>query len=160
MDYKPGNADELKTKFWKALNHSPFVMLALDAYDDSTAPMTAQLNKDANSAIWFFTARNGKYARLGAATAVFSAKDHQLFARFNGTLVEEPSRERVEQFWSNIIAAWFPGGKYDPNLLLMRMDLGTAKIWDSELGLIGTAKMLFGMDARKDAHDNVTETTL
>lgn len=160
MDYQPGNADELKTKFWKALDHSPFVMLALDADAESTAPMTAQLDKDADSAIWFFTSRTGKFARLGRATAVYSAKGHELFARFAGTLNEETDRARIDQFWSNIIEAWFPAGKDDPNLLLMRMDLGAATIWDSELGLIGTAKMLLGMDARPEARNNTTETTL
>ena len=73
---------------------------------------------------------------------------------------ESTSRERLDQQWSHMIEAWFPGGKDDPNLLMMRMDLGQAKIWDSNLGLIGTAKMLLGMDTRKEAQDNQVETAL
>lgn len=160
MNYQPGNADELKTKFWKKFESSPFVMLELEGDPTSAAPMTAQLDKDANHAIWFFTRKDGHYARLGAATGIFSSKGHDLFARFDGTLVEEPSRERRNQFWSNIIEAWFPGGKDDPNLLLVRMNLGQARIWDSDLGLIGTAKMLMGMDARAEAKENVINTVL
>ena len=59
-----------------------------------------------------------------------------------------------------MIEAWFPGGKDDPNLLMLRMELGQAKIWDANLGLIGTAKMMLGMDARKEAQDNQVETAL
>ena len=59
-----------------------------------------------------------------------------------------------------MIEAWFPSGKDDPNLLMLRMELGDAKIWDSELGLIGTAKMLLGMDARQEATGNEVETAL
>lgn len=160
MHYENGNPDELKEKFWKELDGSPFVMLELDGHSGDAAPMTAQLDEDANSAIWFFTSRNGPYAEMGPATATYSAKGHDIFARFQGELTEETSRERLEHFWSNTIEAWFPKGKDDPDLLLMRMDLGQAKIWDSNLGLVGTVKMLLGMDARRDASTNTAETQL
>ena len=42
----------------------------------------------------------------------------------------------------------------------MRMDLGQAKIWDSNLGLMGTARMLLGMDTRAQAQNNTVETRL
>lgn len=64
MKYSTGNADELKTKFWKALDDSSFLFLQRDANPDSAVPMTAQLDKDANSAIWFFTQKNSDFASL------------------------------------------------------------------------------------------------
>ena len=154
------NPKDLKNKFWTHLADSPFVMLELDGDRDGAAPMTAQLDKDAHHAIWFFTSRTGGYAKMGPATANFSAKGHDMFARFSGNLVEETSRERLDKQWSQMIEAWFPGGKDDPNLLMLRMELGEAKIWDSDLGLIGTAKMLLGMDAREEARGNQAETVL
>ncbi|MFM5916696.1 MAG: pyridoxamine 5'-phosphate oxidase family protein [Novosphingobium sp.] len=160
MDHAHENPEELKEKFWKKLSASPFVMLELDDDRDSPTPMTAQLDEDAHHAIWFFTGRNKGFARMGPATANFSSKGHDLFARFDGTLVEETSRERLDKHWSQMIEAWFPGGKDDPNLLMLRMDLGNAKIWDSDLGLIGTAKMFLGLDTRKEAQGHVTETAL
>ena len=160
MDHATESTEDLKDKFWQHLSASPFVMLELDDDRAGAAPMTAQLDKDARHAIWFFTSRTGGYAKMGPATANFSAKGHDLFARFDGTLVEETSRERLDKQWSHMIEAWFPGGKDDPNLLMLRMELGDAKIWDSELGLIGTAKMLLGMDARKEAKGNEVETAL
>ena len=158
MDHANENPDDLKDKFWQHLSASPFVMLELDSDRNGAAPMTAQLDKDARHAIWFFTSRTGGYAKMGPATANFSAKGHDLFARFDGNLVEETSRERLDKQWSQMIEAWFPGGKNDPNLLMLRMELGQAKIWDSELGLIGTAKMLLGMDVRDETkgHEAVT----
>ena len=74
-----------------------------------------------------------------------------MFARFSGILSEEASRERLDQFWSPIIEAWFPQGKDDPNLLLLRMDLGQAEIWNSDLGFIDNLKMLLGFDSREEA---------
>jgi general stress protein 26 len=59
-----------------------------------------------------------------------------------------------------MVEAWFPGGTDDPNLLMLRMELGQAKIWDSELGVIGTAKMFLSMDVRQETAGNVAETAL
>lgn len=160
MNYGNGNPAELKKKFWHAFEDSPFVMLQLDDDPDSAAPMTASLDKDANHAIWFFTSRDSRYAAKGQATATYLSKGHDVFARFAGVLSEETSRERLDKQWSNFVEAWFPGGKTDPNLLFLRLDLGDASIWAGELGLIGTAKMALGLDVRGDVKGQKTETTL
>ncbi|CAM3986795.1 General stress protein FMN-binding split barrel domain-containing protein [Novosphingobium lubricantis] len=160
MKYDQGNPTELREKFWKAMESSPYVMLQLDADADSAAPMTAQLDRHADSAIWFFTTRDNRFAAMGGATATFASKGHDVFARFHGNLVEETDRARLDQHWNNFVAAWFPGGKDAPNLLLMRMDLGDASIWAGELGVIGTAKMALGMDVTGDIKGGYTETVL
>lgn len=152
---------ELKHKFWTALADSPFLFLQLDTDPETAVPMTAQLDKDANSAIWFFTGRDHVLAQGGPATATFAGKGHDLFARFTGELVPELSRERLDQHWSPPVEAWFPGGKDDPNLLMLRMDLtGQAEIWNSDLGFFDTAKMLLGFDTRAEGAKEHTETTL
>ncbi|WP_271077984.1 pyridoxamine 5'-phosphate oxidase family protein [Aurantiacibacter sp. MUD61] len=151
---------ELKHDFWKSLDSSPFVFLQLDAAPETAVPMTAQLDKDANSAIWFFTTKDHVLANGGPATATFAGKGHEMFARFSGVLTEETSKERLDKQWSTIVEAWFPGGKDDPNLLMLRMDLGQAEIWNSDLGFVDNAKMLFGFDVREDAKEEHTETTL
>lgn len=160
MKYDQGDPQELKDKFWKAMSASPYVMLQLDQDPDSAAPMTAQLDKDANSAIWFFTSRDNRFAAMGPATATFSSKGHDVFARFAGNLVEETSRERLDAQWNNFVEAWFPGGKDDPNLLMLRMDLGDASIWAGELGALNTVKMALGMDVTKDIKGGFAETKL
>ncbi|MBH5322494.1 pyridoxamine 5'-phosphate oxidase family protein [Aurantiacibacter sediminis] len=151
---------QLKTDFWKSLDDSPFIFLQLDADPDTAVPMTAQLDKDANSAIWFFTTKDHTFAKGGPATATFAGKGHDMFARFSGVLSEETSQERFEKQWSTVVEAWFPGGKDDPNLLMLRMDLGQAEIWNGDLGFVDNAKMLFGFDVREDAKEEHTETTL
>lgn len=160
MQYNQGDASELKAKFWHALTQSSLVMLQLDADQDSAAPMTAQLDKEANSAIWFFTGRNNRFAALGAATATFQSKGHDVFCRFSGVLNEETSRERLDKQWSNFVEAWFPGGKDDPNLLMMRMDLGDASIWAGELGVVNTARMMLGIDVTDKIKGGFAEVNL
>lgn len=160
MKYDQGNPQELKDKFWHAMSDSPYVMLQLDSDLDSAAPMTAQLDRHANHAIWFFTYRDNRFAEAGPATVTFSSKGHDVFARFHGVLVEETSRERLEKQWNNFVEAWFPGGKDDPNLLMLRLDLGDASLWAGEMGVLGTTKMALGMDVTKDVKGGYAETQL
>jgi general stress protein 26 len=160
MKYDQGNPQELKDKFWKSLSHSPFVMLQLANDADSAAPMTAQLDKDANHAIWFFTTRDNRFAAMGAAAATFASKGHDVFARFDGTLVEETDRALLDQHWNNMVEAWYPGGKTDPNLLFLRMDLGDAAIWSGELGVFNTVKAALGLPVGNTIKGGYAETSL
>lgn len=153
--------EALKKKFWKALADSPFLFLQRTNQSATAVPMSPQLDKDANSEIWFFTHKNSDFAQLGAVTAIFEGKGHEMFARFNGTLAIETSKERFDQFWNNFVEAWYDGGKDDPDLLFLRMDLGTAEIWDGDIGLVNTAKMALGMYVEPEAEkQHVKETAL
>jgi general stress protein 26 len=160
MRYEDGHADELKTKFWKALADSPFLFLQRDGETGIAVPMTAQTDKDADSAIWFFTQKNSDFAKLGTVTATYQGKDHDVFARFHGSLFIEDNQERFEHFWNNFVKAWYDGGKDDPDILFLRMDLREAEIWSGEMGLLTTAKMAMGMTVHDDVEDKHAETTL
>lgn len=160
MKYDQGNPTELKHKFWEAMTDSPVVMLQLDRDHDTAAPMTAQLDKNANHAIWFFAGRDSRFAEMGHATATFSSKGHDVFARFAGVLSEETDRARLDKQWNNFVEAWFPGGKNDPNLLMLRMDLGDASIWAGDVGVFNTVKMALGMDVTDTIKGGFAETKL
>lgn len=160
MRYQPGDAADLRTKFWNALAESPFVMLQAGEGADAAAPMTAQLDRDAHHAIWFFTTRDSQFARGGAAAATFASRGHDVFARFAGTLAEETDPRLLDQHWSSFVESWFPGGKDDPNLLFLRMDLGEATIWSGKLGLLDSAKMMLGMNVSDSIQGQKATTRL
>ena len=151
---------DLKKRFWKTLDDSPFLFLQQDSDPSTAVPMTAQLDKDANHAIWFFGRRSSALAKGGPVTATFAGKGHEMFARFSGVLSEEPSQERLDQFWGKPMEAWYKQGKQDPELILLRMDLGQAELWNSDLGFLDTARMLFGFDMLDEAKDEHAETML
>ncbi len=160
MKYRDGKADDLKAKFWTAMANSSFLFLQRDADPATAVPMSANLDKDADSAIWFFTHKNSDFAQLGAATATFTGKGHDMFARFGGNLTVETSRERFDQFWNNFVEAWYDGGKEDPDILFLRMDLGDAEIWNADLGIMDTAKMAMGVYVEPEAEKQHVETKL
>jgi general stress protein 26 len=142
--------DDIKHDFWKSLAASPFVMVGLDNGHAHSVPMNAQLDKDAHGVFWFFTARDNRLAPGGPAMVQFASKGHDLFACVAGTLTEELDRTILDRLWNNSIEAWYEGGKTDPNLLLLRFDLGDAEIWTAEMGVKGIFKMITGMTMKGD----------
>lgn len=159
------NNDARLTKaFWKAIDHSPFMMLGLEGVeDDQTRPMSAQVevpeggDKDDGGQIYFFASKSdgvGKsVTETKRAVATFSAKDHTLFAHVHGTLKPSTDRSAIDRLWNPFVAAWYKDGKDDPDLLLLRFDTEKATIWEADKGSTLKAaalKSLFNVDPGKE----------
>lgn len=158
------NDAEITAKFWKALKSDMTVMLGVEGvHHDKTQPMTAQ-TLDSESYIWFFTTKdNGLVAAMrqnDRAIMTFASKGHDLFATLDGRLEEDNDRNRIDQLWSPFAAAWYEGGKDDPNLQLIRLDPVSAQIWLNENSMFAGVKALLGRDPKKDYKDKVAEVAL
>jgi general stress protein 26 len=92
--------------------------------------------------------------------AQFTSKGHDLFACIAGTLVEETDPAVIDRYWSKEVEAWYPGGRNDPCLLMLRFDLGTAEIWRADMSLKGMFKQLFGGDVRSEMKGKHAEVAL
>jgi general stress protein 26 len=155
---------ELEAKFWKALKADMTMMLGLDGVEDGHArPMTAFLEGD-RSPIWFFTAKDQALVRkLGEgnrAIATFTSKGNDLFATVHGSLSLDSNPATIDRLWNRHIAAWFKGGKEDPNLALLRLDAERAEIWLDASSLVAGIKLMFGADPKEQYRDKVAEVTL
>jgi len=157
---------ELEAKLWKALESDRTVMLGLDGAEDGhTRPMTAQVENE-RGPLWFFTAKDNALvqalARGGGdrAIATFASKGHDLFATFHGRLSVDTDPAVVDRLWNRFVAAWYPGGKTDPTLALLRLDAERAEIWLDGSSLVAGAKMLLGIDPRKSYKDKVAQVPL
>jgi general stress protein 26 len=155
---------ELEAKFWQALEKDMTVMLGLDGVEDGHArPMTAQTDGP-KGPIWFFTSKDNAIVRLlpqgDRAIATFASKGHDLFATIHGTLSVDTNRATVDRLWNKFIAAWFPGGKDDPKLALLRLDPERAEIWADASSVLAGVKILLGMDPKKEYKDKVANVRL
>jgi len=134
----------IRTDFWKALEHSPFLMVHLRGDPAHSLPMTAQLDRNADHEFWFYTSRDNRLAAGGSAMAQFASKGHDLFACIAGTLQEETDPAVIDRYWSKQVEAWYPGGRNDPKLLMLRFELGDAEIWTVDMGVKGFFKLMTG----------------
>lgn len=137
------NAD-IRETFWKAFETSPFIMMRLSGSDGHAEPMTAQLDKDAHHAVWFFCKRDNRIAAGGRAMGQVMTKGHDVFACIDGTLVEETDPALRDKHWDNAVEAWFPNGKADPAVMMLRFDIVDGEVWIADMGLKGVLKLMSG----------------
>ena len=143
-------ADERKLKqdLWKKMSDGPFVMLGLSGDARHSEPLTAQLDKDQVDTLFFFVGKDNRLSKGGAAMAQFVSKGHDYFASLSGKVSVLNDFAIIEKLWSRQVEAWFPGGKDDPNLALLRFDIDDAELWEADMSLRGKVKMLFGADIK------------
>jgi general stress protein 26 len=157
------DAAELKKDLWKRMEQSPFIMIGLTGDHEHSEPLTAQLDKDQVDTLWFFIGKDNRLAKGGAAMAQYVSKGHDLFACLSGSVRVDNDRSMIDELWSKQVEAWFPGGKDDPNLALLRFDINSAELWETDMSLTGKLKMIFGGKIRPDeegSHAKVSTTAV
>ena len=121
-------------------------------------PMTAYVEREANE-LWFFTYRDTDLVRdvnaSGGHYAMFCviSKDREVYACLGGELEEHFDRERMERYWNPVVAAWYPEGKDDPRLTLLRMRLDDAQMWLSQAGPVRFAFEIAKANMTRDQPD-------
>ncbi len=138
------DAKQLKTDMWKKMGDSPFVMVGPADGSTHSEPLTAQLDKDQIDTLFFFVGRDNRVAGKDKLMLQFASKGHDFFACMHGKGRIDNDPALIDKLWSNQVEAWFPGGKRDPNLALLRVDIASAELWETDLSIAGRVKMLFG----------------
>lgn len=140
---------ELKQHFWSKLADSPFLMVGLQDGQHSE-PLTAQLDEDQVDTIFFFIGKDNRMAKGGPAMLQFVSKGHDFFACLAGNARIDNDFAMIDKLWNSQVEAWFPGGKSDPNLALLRVDIDDAELWETDMSVTGKLKMLFGGKIKSD----------
>lgn len=68
------------------------------------------------------------------------------FASIRGTATLVKDRELIDRLWSEAWRAWFPGGKDDANLVLIRVEAREGEFWDNS-GTHGLSYAFQGLKA-------------
>lgn len=131
---------EAETEFWEHLKKSNTGMLGLDRPGNHNQPMTGFGHPETGT-IWFFSRNDTDLARdvTTAQDAMFTyqSKDQEVFACIHGKLVIDNDRSIIDEHWNPVVAAWYPEGKDDPHLALLRFDGDDGRIWVSKKGPVG-----------------------
>ena len=121
-------------KFIKNTRIAMFTTVATDGRLRSR-PM-ANLKGGFDGDLWFVTRSTAPKAEEikdnQHVNISYSDPDDERFVSFSGLacLVREPAR--LEELWSRRLRAWFPAGKKDPELALIRVRIDRAEVWDSK----------------------------
>jgi len=160
MGDKTLTAAEAEDAFWDHLKKSNTGMLGLDQPGYHAQPMTAFREAETGT-IWFFTRDDTDLARdtalPGGQSAMFhyGSKDQNVWACIHGQLsVHGHDREIIDRHWNPVLAAWYPDGKDDPHLTILKFDGDHGRIWVNQGGLFKFAWEI----AKANATDTLPDT--
>ena len=130
---------KLQERLWKELDNVKFGMLGIVGGEPHHMQPMSVFEDRANNAVWFYSNKDTDLARdagNGGAQAMLCimTKDDEFQACLHGELSLSHDRAKIDQYWSPFVAAWFPDGKDDPGLTMIRMDLMDARVWASKRG--------------------------
>jgi general stress protein 26 len=125
--------DEIKKRLWDETDKAHIGMLGLvGGQPHHMQPMATFVDRDDN-ALWFFTKTTSDLVRdTGAghqAMLCVMAKDMEFQACIGGELTPDKDRAKIEKFWNANVSAWYPDGKDDPELTLLRLTPKDAQVW-------------------------------
>lgn len=114
------------------------VMLGTPNQDTHMQPMSPQVCTD-DEAIFFFS---DKTSGLGQAVLEKPGFVHMCHieddyqACVKGYLITHDDPETINRFWSPIVNAWYPEGRSDPNLMMLKFVPHEASIWASDKNIL------------------------
>jgi len=127
-------------------------------------PMGTQgMDKEGN--VWFLTAKDsGKVDEIKANPNVcvcYALPSDNTYVCLMGEAEEVDDQRKIDEYWSPIAKAWFPKGKDDPNLTLIKVMPHEAEYWDSDSNKIVVGiKMLSTLVTGKEYTDEGAHGTV
>lgn len=125
-----------KAKIWSMIKSIKAAMMVTHAGSDRLhgRPMVAT-SHEFDGALWFFTdKRSHKTEEIGENPRVllaYSDWDSQTYVAIDGTAELHEDRAKIDELWQESMRAWFPKGKDDPNVALIRVEADGAAYWDA-----------------------------
>ncbi len=109
-------------------------MLGIEGTSQHMQPMTHFVDRR-EGCLYFITSRETDLAKsiVHSATAHYClvSNDHDYHACMSGEISIINDREKLEELWSPMMAAWFEGGQDNPNITMLKMSLNEASVWAS-----------------------------
>jgi general stress protein 26 len=134
-----------QAQLWDEIDGVHMVMLGSPDHSQHMQPMAPQSARE-ERAIWFYTKVSSDIAKAassgGSVHMCLVTDDYQACIEGDLNLVHSP--EHIDRYWSSLVEAWFPDGKDDPQLTMLRFTPRTAAIWAST-----GSKLVFGWEIAK-----------
>ena len=111
--------------------------------DLHSRPMSANGEIDPDGNIWFFTDvsshKVSEVAKLPRVNVSFADPENQKYVSVSGSAELVRDRHKIDELWKPEFKMWFPGGKDDPKIALLKINLEKAEYWDSPSSTVGYA---------------------
>lgn len=97
-------------------------------------PMGTQ-DKEFDGTLYFLTGKNSqKLEELHHDSHVniaYANPDSNQWVSVAGTATASRDQQKIDELWSPFHKAWFPEGKEDPNIVVIRVDVDSVEYWEA-----------------------------
>lgn len=142
----------------KLISDIPVAMLVTTTSQNAlrSRPMV-NVNSKFDGDLWFFSHKEdpkvNEIAENPQVNVSFVAPDRDRYVSVSGKASLVGSEKRTELLWTDACQKWFPDGKDDPQLALLRVDVDYAEYWDEKTGamkeIAGLVSQAFSGEADK-----------
>jgi general stress protein 26 len=128
----------------------PAMMTTIDEDGSLRSRPMWTLGDNFDGSLWFFTADDApkaeELARNQHIGLSYAAPDKDLYVSVTGRAEVVDDRAKVDELWNVFAEAWFPDGKDDPHLALIRVDVDHAQYWeDKKPKVLQLAEVVIGI---------------
>ena len=125
---------EVLDRIWRVIDKAGICMMITRFEDGLRArPLEARPNQEEN-VIWFLTDRRGlkddEVELHPDVCLTFLYPEEKVYLSLTGRAFVRADVSRARKLWNDEQQAWWPGGPEDPNLLVMKVELDRAEMWD------------------------------
>lgn len=103
-------------------------------------PMSTNGDVEFDGDVWFFAGHDShkvdEISRDSRVDVSFSDTDHHTYISLTGRAEVMRDQEQIDRLWKPSHQAWFPGGKDDPNIVLIKVSVEKAEFWTGPSGLV------------------------
>ena len=111
--------------------------------DPHSRPMSSNGDIDPDGDLWFFTSLSShkvtEIENLPKVNLSFADPENQRYISITGVAQLVRDRQKIEELWRPEFKIWFPKGKDDPEIALLRISLQKGEYWDNPSSTIGFA---------------------
>ena len=106
-------------------------------------PLSTQQAQFDGERVWFFTEADspkvGEIGRNPKVNLAYASKGKNVYISLTGKAKVNRGRAAIEALWSDAMKAFFPGGKDDPNLVLLEVAVHSIEYWEGPGTWLGKA---------------------
>ena len=146
---------ELLKRLVEDITDAMLTSRARDGALDSRPVQVLQI--DADAAIWFFTnAASDKVGEIRSDPHVnlaFADTSHKRFVSVAGSAQVMRDPHKIDELWTPAQTVFFPRGRDDPSLALLKVTPDSARYWDGNESALGMLLKFGKAVLRREASD-------
>jgi general stress protein 26 len=120
------------------------MMSTIDANGEIHSRPMATQDEPFNGTLWFLTGKVSEKVyeirQSQKITLDYADPGNSKYITLRGTASVTNDRAKIDEMWNPLYKAWFPNGKDDPNITVLRVDVTEGEYWEAN-----SSKLIMGI---------------